>query len=159
MSVSSMERNDIISSFHLTTLEKNNPSGGGKQKIEFTFKTGHSALQHPGRKRRRRGLHARFCIRGEEKYSPYKPERERKGVGLGWGRETNGPAQRDSTQSIILKQKQCCPGECLRSAYLIKSRLRSLFMSPPACSINLQGPGRVNGEVPQGYFARPILLF
>lgn len=35
--------------------------------------------------------------------------------------ETNDLAWRDSSQSIIFKQKQCCPREHLRSAYLIKS--------------------------------------
>lgn len=42
-SVSSVERNNIISSFHLTGLEERKKiTSSGKQGIEFTFKTGNS---------------------------------------------------------------------------------------------------------------------
>lgn len=52
--------------------------------------------------------------------------------------ETNDLARRDSSQSIIFKQKQCCPREHLRSAYLIKSPSLHIYGHPPS-NINLLG--------------------
>lgn len=52
--------------------------------------------------------------------------------------ETNDLARRDRSQSIIFKQKQCCPREHLRSAYLIKSPSLHIYGHPPS-NINLLG--------------------
>lgn len=81
-------------------------------------------------------------------------DRERKGKEGGEGRrgETNDLAWRDSSQSIIFKQKQCCPREHLRSAYLIKSPSLHIYGHPPS-NINLLGwdrPWRVKGGLQMG---------
>lgn len=46
--------------------------------------------------------------------------------------ETNDLAWRDSSQSIIFKQKHRCPRERLRSAYLIKSPSLHIYGHPPS---------------------------
>lgn len=81
-------------------------------------------------------------------------EREKERREEGRRGETNDLAWRDSSQSIIFKQKQCCPREHLRSAYLIKSPSLHIYGHPPS-NINLLGWDRslrVKGGVEEGSF-------
>lgn len=69
-------------------------------------------------------------------------ERDDEGWSMVVSGETNGPAWRDSSQSIIFKQKQGGPGEYLRSAYLIKSPSAHIYGPSSLQILTFVGPGR-----------------